>query len=253
MMKNIFLLILLCSSTFSFTQSIQKQYKYIIVPLEYNFTTEPNQFQLNVLTRVMLKDEGFEVYMNQKEDKPQRLDENRCLALIANVIKDSGIFTTKLIFQLKDCYGKIVFESSGTSRQKPFKEAYQEALKKAIREFQMVSSQYLLVESNEETQISSDLKSNSDINNKIPFEERSETYKLGGQIYWLLQKGENYTLFTDNGQSIYANIEYAGQGSYSFDSANIDGAAFFDANGNLIVEYLAKDKDSVQKLEFIKQ
>ncbi|RRO22576.1 hypothetical protein [Flavobacteriaceae bacterium 14752] len=254
-MKKILVVVvvLFCFKTFS--QTSDKKYEFVIVPVQYGFLNEANKYQLNVLTRVRLKEMGFEVYMNEREDKPTKLKLDRCLALNANVKEDKGIFTTTLIFELKDCFGKTIYQSEGTSRLKPFKEAYQEALNRALDKFQSNSPLYLKTSSEEETKSDIvEVKANDKGTKKeIPFEKRANAYQLYGQTYWLLQKGDNFTIFTDKGQTVYATLEYAGQGSYSFDSADIDGAAFFDAEGNLIVEHLIKDEDAVQKLEFKKQ
>ncbi len=256
-MKKILVLILVlflfCFKSFS--QTSDNTYEFVIVPVQYGFLDEVNKYQLNVLTRVRLKEAGFKVYMNQGEEIPQKLNFNRCLALNANVKEDKGIFTTTLIFELKDCFGKIIYQSEGTSRLKPFKEAYQEALNRALDKFQSNSALYLKTSSEEETRSEVVEVSTNDKKTikETPFEKRANAYQLYGQTYWLLQKDNNYTIFTDKGQTVYANLEYAGQGSYNFDSADIDGAAFFDASGSLIVEYLVKDEDVVQKLEFKKQ
>ncbi|QTY25884.1 hypothetical protein [Flavobacterium sp. CS20] len=253
-MKKILVLILVLFCFKTFSQTPEKKYQYIIVPVQYGFLDEVNEYQLNVLTRLRLKEVGFEVYMNEGEEKPQKIKLNRCLALNANVKEDKGIFTTTLIFELKDCFGKLVYQSEGTSRLKPFKEAYQQALNRALEKFQVDSSLFLKTSNEKQVSNISEINSdNKETKEKIPFEERANAYQLYGQTYWSLQKDDNYTIFTDKGKTIFANLEYAGQGSYSFDSADIDGLAFFDANGNLIVEYLAKEEDTVQKLEFKKQ
>lgn len=254
-MKNIFALLLLISISAS-GQISTKKYKYIIVPVKYGFLNEANKYQLNVLTRVRLKEIGFEVFMNEGEKKPQELKQDRCLALNANVKRNKGLFSTSLIFELKDCFGKLVYESEGTSRIKSLKEAYKEALNKALKKFNNESTLYLKNTFNQGEEKANKAKIKTDITEfevELPFEKRAKNYKLYGQTYWLLEDDNDYIIYTDKGETIYANLEYLGQGSYNFDSADIDGAAFFDPNGNLVVEYLAKNQDNIQKLEFKKQ
>ena len=254
-MKKIVIAILILLTTFSYSQNSQKKYKYILVPLQYGFTSEPNQFQLNVLTRVMLKEEGFEVYMSEGEKKPREVTENQCLALKADVIKDGGLFTTKLIFRLKDCFGKLVYESSGTSREKAFKDAYQEALRDALEDFQVVSASYLKI-NNVEEQEQSTVKivdtSKEEVQN-LAFEDQADAYTYNNNTFWLLKKDNNYILYQDKGNTVLATLEMADRGTFAYDSADIDGAAYFNANGDIIVEYLAKNKDAVQKLVYTKQ
>ena len=251
-MKKIVLAIAVLLTTLSYSQDSQKKYKYILVPLQYDFSTEPNQFQLNILTRVMLKEAGFEVYMNE-EKKPRNVLENQCSALKANVIKDGGLFTTKLIFKLKDCFGKLVYESSGTSREKAFKDAYQEALRAALEDFQTVSAGYLEKVSKEEQSSVKVLESPKKQDEKISFEDQADAYTYNNNIFWLLKKDNNYILYQDKGDTVLATLEMADRGTFAYDSADIDGAAYFNANGDIIVEYLAKNKDVVQKLIYTKQ
>lgn len=236
-------------SVCSFAQITAKKYKYIIVPVEYKFTSKPNQFQVNVLTRVLLKETGFEVFMSEGEKLPKELLENQCLALKANVIKDGGLFTTTLRFELKNCFGNTIYESAGMSKKKAYKDAYHESLKIAIHEFQTVSDQYL-IQDLEASEKSIEIPAQDE---SIPFEEQASAYKSNEKEYWLLEQEKNYILYEDKGNTVFATLEQADRGTYAFDSATIDGAAYFDANGNLIVEYLAKNEDAVQKLEFTKQ
>ena len=60
-MKQILIVAFALITYTNFAQNPQKKHAYVIVPIQYAFTKEPNQFQLNVLTRVLLKEEGFEV------------------------------------------------------------------------------------------------------------------------------------------------------------------------------------------------
>lgn len=230
------------------SQNSQKKYSYAIVPVQYMFTSKPNQFQINVLTRVMLQEEGLTVFMNEGEEMPEKLAENQCLALKANVVKDKGLFTTNLRFQLFNCYGNLVFESAGSSREKAFKDAYQEALREAIAEFQSVSYKYVQPRTGEES-------TNVEIitQKDRPFEELASQYTDGEKSYWLLKQEDDYILYIDKGETILATLNQADKGTYAYDSEDIDGAAYFTPDGDLVVEYLAKNKDAVQKLVYKRQ
>ena len=250
-MKKIILSLLVFVTTVNFAQSVEKKYKYVIVPVQYGFTSKPNEFQLNVLTRVKLKEEGFKVYMNEGEELPNELSKNQCLALKAHVIKESGVFTTTLIFQLKDCFGKLIFESEGKSREKDYKDAYQEALRIALQDFQIASSLYLKKDNTEDkAEISEITKIEK---SELSFGERTNIYRSDNKTYWLLKNADNYILYEDKGDTILATLNMADRGTYTFDSADVDGVAYFNANGDIIVEYLAKDKDTVQKIVFTKE
>ena len=252
-MKTYLLLFLITISAIN-AQETQKTFRYAIVPVQYNFLSEPNQFQLNVLTRVYLKDSGFSVYMNEGEAMPQELAENQCLALKANVVKEKGLFTSNLLFQLKNCYGNVVFESRGSSRKKAYKDAYKEALSIALDEFLLVSGGYVMKsKSIEETSIPTDVSFEKDIEDNRPFSEKAENYLLDSKTMWLLKQGENYILYEDEGETVFATLDQADRGTFAYDSELIDGAAYFNSDGDLIVEYLAKGEVEVQKLIIKKQ
>ena len=253
-MRTYYLLFVLFFTHLYHAQTTQNTYKYAIVPNQYAFTSEPNQFQVNVLTRVYLKDAGFEVYMEEGEEMPEELMENSCMALKANVIKEKGIFASNLLFQLKNCYGNVVFESRGSSRKKAYKEAYKEALEIALNEFLIVSGSYLMKKGEKTPRnMAEDMAIDENADDSRPFNEVAIKYALGEKEFWLLKKGDSYMLYEDEGETVYATLDSADRGTYTFDAADIDGAAYFTPNGDLIVEYLAKDKVEVQKLEFKKQ
>lgn len=130
-MKKIFLLFIFISVQ-GFSQSVLDEYKYITVPVKYEFLKEADQYQLNSLTRFLFNKEGFNV-LPDKENYPEDYKQNRCTALEANVINNSGMFTTKVVIELIDCNDKVIFTSKeGKSKEKDYKTGYHEALREAF-------------------------------------------------------------------------------------------------------------------------
>src|SRR5690606_635994 len=116
--------------------------KYINVPVKYEFLKEADQYQLNSLTRFLFNKEGFTV-LPDKENYPEDYKQNRCLALRANLVNNSGMFNTKVVLELVDCNDKVVFTSKeGTSREKDFKTGYHEALREAFESFKSINYSY---------------------------------------------------------------------------------------------------------------
>ncbi len=129
-------------ATTVFSQASLNAYKYVIVPNKYDFLKEKNQYQLNALTKFLFEKYGFEALM-EGSDYPEDLAVNRCLALNADVLKDSGLFKTKLTVELKDCNGKTVFTSKvGESREKDFKSAFNLALRDAFESVKALEYKY---------------------------------------------------------------------------------------------------------------
>ncbi|MDB9755339.1 hypothetical protein OAB20_03505 [Winogradskyella sp.] len=163
-MKNILLLsLMLCIGFFSQSQNINdsalNNYKYVVLPLSYNFLKGENVYRLNTLTKFLFKQNGFDAYFD-KEELPEDLFTNRCLALYADVEEVRGGFRkTKLQVTFKDCYGKLVFTSDeGTSNQNKHKEAHHEALRNAFKTFEIKTYSYQPKSSDTKKQASNAIK-----------------------------------------------------------------------------------------------
>ena len=129
--KYSFLLFILLSIS-AFTQNINlDQYQCIVVANKFDFLKQPDQYQTSSLTKFLLKKKGFRVFLDN-EKLPKEIASNRCSVLFVDVIEESGMLTSKVSIQFKDCYGKLVYKSkTGKSKLKEYKKAYQEAIRKA--------------------------------------------------------------------------------------------------------------------------
>lgn len=163
-------LLFLCLGFSATAQKNINNYKYIIVPLKYDFLSEKDQYRLNTLTRYLFKQKGF-VALFDEEEFPEELSKDQCKALFANVEKGKGgLFTTKLDITLKDCFGKEVYRTeTGTSREKDFKDAYVEALKNTFSSIEFMDYKYQPVETKVEEK---------ELVTKKPDEEDDEETKL---------------------------------------------------------------------------
>ncbi len=126
---------------FSAQQSVN-DYKYVIVPEGYMFLKENDGYQLNSLTKFLFKKYGFEAYM-RGDELPDDLKRNGCKGVRADVKKKPGLLKTKLIVDLIDCNGKVIFSSKeGVSREKDFKKSYHEALRDAFKDVDYLNYKY---------------------------------------------------------------------------------------------------------------
>lgn len=132
MVKNKITLFLLLIGTSLFSQQKKiENYKYIIVPKRFGFLKIDDQYQTSSLTKFLLKKNGFEVFLSG-EKLPNELVQNRCLALTADILDESSLFTVKQKIELKDCFGTVLFTSQeGRSKEKDFKKSYHAAIRKA--------------------------------------------------------------------------------------------------------------------------
>lgn len=129
-------------------------YQYVIVPRKFEFQRYENQYRLNTLVKFLLEKEGFEAYF--EGDLPEVLVKDPCKALKAVVDDRSNLFTTRVVFSLADCYGRMVFESEeGKSRIKEYEPSFHEAFRNAFSSFQALQYTYAPTEgvsAEEETQ-----------------------------------------------------------------------------------------------------
>ena len=115
-----------------YAQNELNPYKYIIVPKQYDFLKEENQYRVNSMTKYLFEQEGYTTFY-QGDEYPADLNANPCLAATALVLNESSAFTTKLVISLKDCRDKEVYRTAeGKSKIKEFDKTYIDALKKCF-------------------------------------------------------------------------------------------------------------------------
>ncbi len=140
--RIVFVIAILSSVTLSYAQNLN-DYKYVIVPNKFEFLKEANQYRLNELSQFLFQKHGFTAIMDE-EALPNDAINNGCLVLNADVLNDSGMFKTKLKVELKNCKGDVVYTSlEGTSREKKYSVAYNEALRAAFKSFEALNYKYV--------------------------------------------------------------------------------------------------------------
>ena len=140
-MKKIILLLILFVSIPAFSQSVN-DYQYVIVPIKFDFLKENDKFRLNTLTKLLLQKYTFKSYLSTDEI-PAEIENKRCSILYATVIENNGFLVTKVKVVLKDCKDKVVYETEfGSSREKEFPTAYNQALRAAFKSFDQLHYKY---------------------------------------------------------------------------------------------------------------
>lgn len=141
-MKNklIYSLLIVLGLGFS-AQAQLNAYKYVIVPKKFDAFKAENQYQTSTLVKHYLTENGFTAVYD--DALPPDLAGNRCLGLLANLLDESSMFTTKLVLVLKNCQNQEVFRTKeGKSKIKEFEPAFREALEKAFGSFSAINYQY---------------------------------------------------------------------------------------------------------------
>jgi hypothetical protein len=147
-MKNIILvLFLIMSNIFVFGQEKKvNNYKFIVVPEQFNFLKQKDEYKTSSLTKFLLKKNGFTVVLNS-EQYPKDLRDNPCSGLKALVLDKSSMFKVKVIIELRDCSNKILYTSDeGVSKLKEFKKGFQEAIRNAHASMNDITYEPFLLE-----------------------------------------------------------------------------------------------------------
>jgi hypothetical protein len=139
MKKYIAVALFICS--FGFAQNLN-EYKYAMVPSKFSFLKEENAHNLNVLTKLYLQKYYFETYFNN-EESPEEFVVSNCNKIYVDLLENSNMFITKLTIVVKDCKGTILATSDiGSSREKEYRVAYNEALRMAFENFPILKSHH---------------------------------------------------------------------------------------------------------------
>lgn len=128
MQKLVFIIAVL----FTISISAQSNYEIVILPKKYSFLKEENKYNLNSMTKSFFETEGFKVYYAE-DILPKEIANNRCTVLFADVTENNGLFASRLTVVLTDCQNNILLTSTeGSSRDKDYNVAYNEALRFAL-------------------------------------------------------------------------------------------------------------------------
>ncbi|MDF4202108.1 hypothetical protein PXD56_04045 [Maribacter sp. SA7] len=140
-MKTVIAILFTFIGLSSYAQTNLDDYKYIIVPKKFDAFKNMNEHQTSTLIKFLFTGKGFTtVYDDQL---PEDLKFNRCLGVVADLQDDSSLFSTKTIINLIDCNDKIVFSTmQGISKEKKYKESYNEAIRESMRSFNGMNYTY---------------------------------------------------------------------------------------------------------------
>lgn len=272
-MRTLLTVILTLATVFISAGQSLDQYKYILIPETYEFTGEVDQYRLNSMTKFLFEKEGFNTLM-KTEERPADLRQNPCLGLTPKLENNSGIFVSKLVLKLEDCYGKVVFASEeGRSREKEFEAAYQEALRWAFESVKELNYQYdpgsgvaTNVQPEKEVEVQKDPQPEEveeqieEVEEEILEEEAvavaseeietdeeetaAKNYSYAGKTYSIQETAQGYGLYPENAsEPIAILIETEGGKSFIYNSLTNQGIAYFDAENNLVVEYFSRQEN----------
>ncbi|WP_343913096.1 hypothetical protein [Aquimarina litoralis] len=258
-------------------------YKYVIVPEGYVFLGKNDDYQLNSLTKFLFEKYGFTAFI-RGEDLPEDLKTNGCKGLRADVRRNSGLLKTKLIVDLIDCNGIVVFSTKeGTSREKEYKKAYHEALRKAFKDIQALNYKYSgkkdntiavsVPQSNTTTEVKSSMATKSALEDMdTPIKEQSNKGEVNqkndvstdktislmynDEIYLLNKREFGFELSQKKGESIVSLgkiLKSSRKNDYIVNAGDLSGSGYFDAFGNFILDRINPATDKLITDTFARQ
>ncbi|HEY9185435.1 MAG TPA: hypothetical protein VIM94_08930 [Salegentibacter sp.] len=274
-MKKLFFLLIILLNFSGLEAQTLNDYKYIIIPESFEFSKEKNQYQLNSLLKFLFEREGFETLMN-RETRPEDLQRDNCLGLDADVIEDSGLFTTRMRITLEDCRGNLIFSSEeGTSREKEYKRAWHEALRQAFESVEALNYNYEADASPEAPSVpetpevvvvgqvpvdtlqaensTSELAEEPEVivqSEKISKGIQPQTlyFEKDGSFFQLEENENGYSLFQKGMSEPFALLIRSEEGgSFIYNSVTKQGIATFSENGDLVVEHFDASKGASVK------
>ena len=240
----------------AFSQAQMENYKFIIVPTKFEFQNTSDQYRVNTLIRKLFKDKGYDVYF-ENQTFPDELAKNNCKALYANM-ETWGTFDTKTVISLLDCKGKLVFTSEeGRSKTKDYKEAYHETVRLAfesIQDFRFVPPADNAIYYEFDTQEDEVAVFNTD---SI---EIDQYYNFNDDIFVMLPTDNGFNIIKkdfkalkkeDQSVKVGTLIASSRANSYLLKMDQLQAAAYFDADGNLVFDQIDQ-AGAIQTQKFIK-
>ena len=238
-MRKIFFLLLISSTVFA--QKSIHNYKYVVVKKQFDFVKESDQYQTSSLTKFLFNKNGFTAFM-EGENFPEDLLNDRCTALTASVKKESKLFTTKNVIELKDCFNNLIFSSSeGLSREKDFKKAYHEAIRNAFVSVKALNYNYNPLK---QEKTSTKVKEKKDTQKEIKAENENPFVNPKLTVLYANPFNKGFKLLNDKKELTFTvvetklkNIFIIKQKNGIFYKENYNWVAeFYDSSGNKIIK-----------------
>lgn len=239
-MKKFFLFFAVLYCGIGFAQSIN-DYKYVVVPTTFSWLREENKYNLNTLTKMVFEKQGFQVF-HPLDKMPDELALDRCKALYADVLNESGLLSTNMVITLKSCDGKVVFKSQeGRSKEKSYQKAYYDALREAAQSVNQLNYKY----SGKET-VAAPAKVTVQ---PIPAAQQAATPETVNNYNQLFAQpiANGYQLVDNTPKVILKIYKTSQQDSYTAVSETKNGVVFKRGN-DWIFEYYSNDKLVSEKL-----
>lgn len=237
MKKLLFFALFLCG-TMAFAQKELNNYKYVIVPEQFEFQNKKDEYSLNMLTKMALEKVGFTVFSGNTQ-YPADLALDRCRALYADIDKGGSFLATKMAIVLKDCKDNVVYKTAyGESKEKEKKKSYYEALREASHSLDMLNYNYNGVDN---TTVSTSPKTEAVNAPAVEAKQVNNTNLLTAN-----PTGYGYELLDKSGKLVLKMYKTTQADYYSAKMETITGVVFLK-DGQWVFEYYDRDDKLVSE------
>ncbi len=215
-------------------------YKYVVIPSQFDFQKEANQYNLNKLLQLKFKQLGFDAYLDT-DVLPREVKTNSCSYLKPVLVSESNMFKTKIKLQVLDCDATMLFETQeGNSSSKSYKTSYNEALRNALKSFGNYRLQYVEKEKVTETPIA---PAAIVMGSKFLMSGKSYFFKVANNSVF-------YKKIIENSITVGTISNTSKEGVYHIVFNGKKGIGYYDETANFMVEFISENGEiSVQKFQ----
>lgn len=218
-------------------QSKLDQYSAVLIPKQFNFQTEPGEYNLNKILKSSLIKYNFKAYING-ENIPKDIDP--CDVLHLDIAK-KGLLSNKMKLVFNDCYGQEIYTSvEGKSRIKEFDKSYFEAIGQALKDPKIVNHKYVPSKKIAKapkvtpTPVSTPKVITEPKPIAAPKTSNAIVLELRGQLYKLVEKEKNnYNVYKKD--ELIGTLQKQSGENYQMKAGSLSGAGKFDDFGNFIL------------------
>jgi len=258
-MKKYLLLVVMFLGLTVEAQKELNAYKYIVIPSQFDFQKEANEYGVNLLLKYKFQQLGFETYLDT-DDLPQEVLTNTCLSVYPVLHAKSNMFKTIVSIELFDCTKKSLYiTQEGSSNSKNTKVSYNESIREALNSFQGYKLEFAPVEKNNVIADSvmqsratdkNDVKNNEDVMSvkEVIFSDEGNVYKLikKSLMFFEIQNVKTKEII---GEMIASGFK---KGVFHIKFNDEIGFCYYGENGNLIMEFLSSDNSVQMKSYYLK-
>lgn len=241
MKKFVLLLVLISNSLLA-----QEKYTTVVIPKQFMFQKEANQYGLNDLCKLFFEKEGFQV-LQENDIMTDEMFNNRCEYLYVDLIKDKGFLTTKMTVELKDCKNNVILKGiEATTKEKNFDKAHSEVTREtlvSLRGKLNISKPILAKEVSNKTEaknevivIKEEIKQNSNASELSSSNNKGLVLEITKNGYNLIDDNKNtkFELLKTSNPTIFIAKKETLQGIFTLNGQNSKFESY--QNNELVVE-----------------